>query len=737
MSPGAPSDDAVLAAALESDRAARRLAQSEFERPLVLEAGAGTGKTTTLVARILAWCLGPGWEKNRALLAERAASRGNDPPSPEQVAAATLQRVVAITFTEAAAAEMAGRVGLELAVVAGGSTPVWLAAELLPEADERTRRARALAGTLDRLVVRTIHAFCRGLLADHPLDAGLHPEIQVDADGRLAEQAAREVITAHLAAGYGEPGDPAFLALAAEGYGPEALATTLTTLVSQGARPEDFDEDPLSADRVAELQKRVEAALEPAARTAAPLAAIGKRSTKTLAAVAALETTSRVLAAADARISPVEDLERLCQTVSTSWNEAAFERLRDWAKGSVNPSEAKLLDDPGGLVQAATGLAPLLRHLLSLAPRRLADARRVLVPLLAEVRHQLRTRGVMTFPDLLLEARDLLARRPGVRRRIQRGIDQLLVDEFQDTDDLQTELLGLLALEGTDDLRPALFLVGDPKQSIYGWRSADLAAYDAFLDRVRDANGRVEILAENFRSVPAILDEVARSVAPVMVEQKGLQPAFQPLVACAARAEDPGFAEDPWATVEHWVTWRAEDQAAGAPGGATTRAADSVVLEAEALARDLLRLRRQHDVAWSSVGLLLRGTGDLDDYLEALRRAGIPFAVGRDRHYYRRREIIEAAALVRVVIDPGDPVALLTVLRSPMVGVPDAALIPLWSRGFPRLVAELRLEELERVVDAAAATLPAGVPGLERLAGWPRALLAALHRLAELRASFR
>lgn len=736
MSPATSHDDAAMTRALERDRAARRLAQTEFERPVVLEAGAGTGKTTTLVARILAWCLGPGWERNGALLGERAAARGNPSPTAEQIAAATLQRVVAITFTEAAAAEMAGRVGLELASVAGGTAPVWLATDLLPDETERTRRARALAGTLDRLVVRTIHAFCRGLLADHPLEAGLHPELVVDADGRRAEQAAREAVTARLATAYGEPGDAAFLALATDGFGPEALATTLTELVSQGARPEDFDEDPVGAEQVAALRRRLAGAVAPASAAAAPLAAVNKRSTKTLAAVAALEATRRALETETSGAAPVETLELLCEEIRTSWDAAALDRLKEWARGTVNASESKLLDAPEDLIAAAASLAPLLRHVLDLAPRRLAHARRALVPLLAEVRRQLRTRGVLTFSDLLLEARDLLARRPGVRRRIQRGIDQLLVDEFQDTDDLQCELLRHLALEGAEDQRPALFLVGDPKQSIYGWRSADLAAYDAFLDEVRTAGGTVEILAENFRSVPAILDEVARSVAPVMIESRDLQPRFQPLVACAARADDEGFRHGPWAPVEHWVSWRSEVEDSAVKGGPSTRAADSVMLEAEALARDLLRLRREHGVAWSSVGLLLRSTGNLDDYLEALRRAGIPFAVGRDRHYYRRREIIEAAALVRAVVDPGDPVALLTVLRSPAVGVPDAALVPLWSRGFPRLVAELRLDELERVVGAAAAGMPAGVPGLDRLRDWPTALLAALTQLARLRASF-
>ena len=87
--------------------------------------------------------------------------------------------------------------------------------------------------------------------------------------------------------------------------------------------------------------------------------------------------------------------------------------------------------------------------------------------------------------------------------------------------------------------------------------------------------------------------------------------------------------------------------------------------------------------------MLLRTTTALHIVVEALRDAGVPHVVERDRSYYRRREIIEASALVRAVLDPGDHLALVTVLRSSLVGVPDAALIPLWARSFPDRVAEL------------------------------------------------
>ena len=165
-------------------------------------------------------------------------------------------------------------------------------------------------------------------------------------------------------------------------------------------------------------------------------------------------------------------------------------------------------------------------------------------------------------------------------------------------------------------------------------------------------------------------------------------------------------------------------------------------VEAAALAEDVRALHEEHGVAWKEIGVLLRGIGDLDLYLEAFRRARVPFAVGRDKQYYKRREVIEAAALVRAVLDPGDHLALLTVLRSSTVGVPDAALIPLWNRQLPRLMTELRapspeaLAVLRRAIEGAARAVPKDVPGIERVRGWERNLLAAVEHLAVLRLAF-
>jgi len=719
-----------------ADRAARLAAQTRFEAPLVLQAGAGTGKTTTLISRLLAWTLGPGWERAERRLAEMAAAGRREAPAADRIAAEVLGRVVAITFTEAAAAEMAGRAARELSVLAaGGAAPGWLEASLLPPAAERVRRAQALLGTLDHLAVRTIHAFCRGLLADHPLEAGVHPELTIDADGHLLEEVVRETVEDSLRQGYGDPGDPHLLALAARGFGPQEIVEALTALLNDGLPAAFLDEDPLSPEAVRTFRLRLAGACRAVHELIARRPVPGR-----------LKNLKKIEQALGLLIVRLEEPAAISPAVLAVWRaellpDNLVNHLKGWA-GGLEKMEAELLGDVAAeLAAAARVLAGLLAHVAELDPVLLDHGRQALRPLLARVESELRSRGIATFDFLLAGAESLLARHPEVRRQVRRRIDQLLVDEFQDTDRTQCEILRWLALDGPAEERPGLFLVGDPKQSIYGWRNADLRAYDGFVGLVRGAGGEVMSLVENFRSVPAVLDEVARVIEPVMRERAGVQPPFEPLLPCERRREDPGFRRGGaagWAPVEHWVSWQRGEER----GAWRTPSVDAAQLEAAALAMDLRALHAEHGVAWREMAVLLRSLSDLDIYLEELRRARVPFAVGRDKQYYRRREVIEAAALVRCVLDPGDHLALLTVLRSAAVGVPDAALIPLWHRQFPRHMTDLRspspeaLGKLREAVEGAARAVQRGVPGIERVKGWEKGLLAAVEHLAVLRRSF-
>ena len=703
--------------ARSEDARARSLAQREFERPVVIEAGAGTGKTACLVARTLGWALGPGWER----VARESQARD------ERIGAEVLARIAAITFTEAAAAEMGERVGTALETIASGALPVGVEAEALPaDPDERRRRAVALRGALDQLRVQTIHAFCRRILAEHPVEAGLHPHFVVDADETAQGAAVRRVLEEALPALFDE--SPELLVLVRAGCQVHDLEEALHFLLREGVEPAALRQDPLDATAVAALAGR----LTPRVRDfvsldGGRLASLGSRAKK-VSAVA-----EQLAALGDALPKQGGDLAALCSQVG----EVDEGVVKKWSAGDFGKRGAELLgEDAAPLVERAAALLPLLRHVQRIDEAVLRAGRAILLPLYERLVRRLRAGGIETFQALLADTRALLRDDARVRGLTQRAFDQLLVDEFQDTDPVQCDIVRCLALEGPRSARPGLFLVGDPKQSIYGWRRADLAAYEAFVAEVVDAGGERASLVVNHRSTPRVLDEVARLFRPTLVHEPGVQPAFEPLLPAEGAADTP--LPDGRAAIEYWVNWK-WDAETGEP--VATRAAEGDALEAAAVAADVAGLGAE-GVAWKEIALLFRAGTALEPVLHELRRRGVPFAVEGDRSYYERREVVEASALLRCILDPNDQVALLCVLRSGLVGVPDAALLPLWQEGFPARAAALHgsgaveREGLGALIERAHAALPADVPGIERVDGWPVSLRALLVAIALLRESF-
>ncbi len=716
----------------QADERARGAAQLEFDRPLILTAGAGTGKTTALVSRILAWCLDPGWQ--------RAARELGGQPAPERLAGLVLDGIVAITFTEAGAAEMAARVAHAFGALARGTAehPALrgFRADLLGAAAREvlTERAGLLLAALDHLTMETIHAFCRRLLARHPLAAGIHPRIEVDADASLSEEVVFEVVERAVRRAYASPRPHPLTELAVFGLGPDRVAQQLQVLVERAVPPEALARDPFTPEGIAALCDRVEAALARLAVAGGERLADVRSGSKAVAVRTAWgETTRRLLSN---RPGGLEALEGWLDELRAIWEGTALGALGKWSGRSaraLTKGEAEALGDAAPAVQeVARELRPLLEHLAGLAPRRLDLARRALAPLLEEAVSACRGRGILTFSALLRGARDLLVDHPEIAARERGRLRQLLVDEFQDTDPLQCDLIRSLAL-GEGEL-PGLFLVGDSKQSIFGWRDADLAVFERFRAEILAAGGVEHELAVNFRSQPEVLAEVERVVEPVMVAEPELQPPYRPL-AVGAPAAPPRPTDAP--AVEHWIAW---DLGAQLPRA--VRAERAAELEAEAIAADLALRHDTEGIAWSAMAVLLRSTTRIEPYLDALRASGVPFVVTRDKLYYRRREVIEAAALVRTVVDPLDLLALATFLRSAVAGVPDAALLPLWRRGLPRLAARLRgresheLAELRALLEEVAAGLPREIPGLDRIPGWPRTAADALTALAELREAF-
>ncbi|QDU68720.1 UvrD-helicase domain-containing protein [Engelhardtia mirabilis] len=715
-----------------ADAAARVHATTQFDSPIVLQAGAGTGKTATLVARIVAWVTGPGWDCARELLGE-VADAG-------QLARRTLSGVVAITFTEAAASEMSERVGGALAQLAAGERlPIGLHREALIAGDDELRaRAAALRGAMEQLAVSTIHAFCGRLIAAHPFELGRHPEVAVDAEGDALEAVSREVVEDELARAYGDPGDEAWLRLAREGHGPAEIAETLFELLQAGARPHHFELDPLGERPVRALAERASAALRALHELLGPKVGDLGRAKKTIELAQAL---SAALGHFDQ--GPLE-LAAVLHCVDAELLEGSFDaKLTEFAKGSLGKAETDALgDDSAELAAAARDVQALLRHLRKLDPELLDAGRAVIAPLLTDARERLRRRGVASFDDLLADAADLLRNDAAALERERRRIDQLLVDEFQDTDERQCDIVRWLALRGPRADRPGLFVVGDPKQSIYGWRRADLAAFERFVADVEAEGGSVEQLVVNYRSSEAVLDEVGRAMEWVMLPEPGIQAHYEPLVVPASGADPKTAPPEGEPALEYRLYGELDTEGSAAKLGKLSRTL-ATRRDAEAVAEDIAGLHAAGRIAWGDCAILMRSTGDLDQYLDALKRRGVPYSVARDKSYYRRREVIDAAALLRAIADPGDLLALVTWLRSPAVGVPDGALLPLWRAGLPAHAVALdrpggaALAGLEAAVERARAELPAGLPGLEHIDGWHHAAIDGLRALGELRQSLR
>ena len=708
------------AADAPADAAARRLAQTELSRPVVVEAGAGTGKTALLVARMVAWLLGRGWEDAALELGE--AEEG-------QVAVRVVEGVVAITFTEAAAAEMAQRLAEYLADLESGRRPRPVDAEALPPGEEATARAGAVLRELHRLRIGTIHSFCQSLLAENPLDAHVAPHLQIDADGLLTGEIVHRVVEESLEAEFSAGATGSWLALVRDGIDPSEVVSTLANLRGEGLTGESVRRSVDGAGRrVAALERDLaEALTDWCGRFHSRLAGL-TRSPRAVDAAHGLDELRRNL---DARNETSPGLWHAAGGLADS----CIDRLADWACGRLGKLEAETIGGPEDLFAATCGrLLRLLREARELDVEAVHRAAGLVAPLLDEVVARSRQAGVTTFGDLLAGARDLLASSPAVRARMRRSIRQLLVDEFQDTDRVQCELVRLLTLGGEPGERPGLFIVGDPKQSIYGWRSADLEVYDRFKDEVRAAGGAIVQLSVSFRAPQAILDQVGAIVGPSMVEERGMQPPYASLLAGPNQDESRAFRAGGRAPVELWASWRL-----GADGTPEKLGvAERVELEAAAVARDVAELHSAAGVAWDEVGILLRAGSYLDTYLDALRRRGIPFEVHQEREYYRQREVVEAAALLRWLINPGDQLALLTLLRSDPVGVPDAALAPLWAQGLPDLLAQLPESDpvpLAAALDRAAAHVPADIVAAEGLERWPTSLRAAVDTLRDLRAA--
>src|SRR5438093_154944 len=476
----------ALTESLPPDADARRAITDDLDDTLVVEAAAGTGKTTELINRIL------------SVLASGRA---------------TMTEIVAVTFTEKAAGELKLRLREELERARGSTEK--------PEVGARLEEALK---TLEDAHVNTIHGFCAELLRERPVEACVDPlfvvltEAQAD---RLYGRAFRAWLQdalqqppEGLRRGLRRTSVPAFQS-GGQSDGPiDRLRRAGRTLAESRDFPAPWHRPPF--DRAGEIDRLVAALHHLADLTAAASSQrdnlfIDTDGVRRLSRQIRLEQSfgQRDLDAWEARLV---DLTR-DRGFSRTRKGSGYKFSKDVTRTEVLTARDALFADLQQFKRDADAdLAACLQQELAGATERYQTLKRAA--------------GALDFTDLLAKARDLIKTNADVRTHLQAKFTRIFVDEFQDTDPIQAEILELLA----DNVPGKLFIVGDPKQAIYRFRGTDVGTYWDVRDRLEASGGRVLHLTTSYRSVPEIQHFVNAAFAHEMTGNRStLQADYVPL----------------------------------------------------------------------------------------------------------------------------------------------------------------------------------------------------------------
>ena len=658
------------------DTEARRAAVDPTEN-VVLEASAGTGKTRVLVDRYV-----------------NLLRAGVDP-----------RNILAMTFTRKAAAEMRERIVRALGEAAAHS----------PEDEARWRQLR---DRLNDIAISTIDAFCLSLLREFPLEADLDPGFDVADETevpRLVEESLDDALRICRARARGDEG----IALLFAHLGEKRLRAGLAALLERRAVAERV------LGRVTSLGPRdltaAQACRQGAERLAAELRAIP-------GGLPAFLESGPVHHPRYARLAA--DIGRLACAApgeSGALDPAAFrgvlERLRAhfFTKAGTPRKRA-----PGEYpADAHAGPAARRTHwaLVAGAAPGLADAmkafRRDVNAILSRAvwqvfriaadryRRTLEARGVLDFGELLIRARQLVGNMDEFARSrylLEARYHHVLVDEFQDTSRAQWELVSLLVrawgeglgLASDAPLPPSIFVVGDRKQSIYGFRDADAGVLDdaaAEIGALRPGGSPLRAISHSFRSVPGLLGFANDLFRAIASESPDRRDAF-------------GYGDRDAFPVEEGGGIAADDVPLGVIAAADVRrCAEAVAAEIARLASDAQVRDRQSGVRRpirpADVAILFRSRASHREFQEALDARRIPSYVYNGLGFFEADEVRDIVALLRFLAEPTSDLRAVAVLRSRVVRLSDAGLqrlapgiaAALTDRAAPRTAARLDAED--------------------------------------------
>ncbi len=627
------------------DRMARELAETTFDRNVVVVAGAGTGKTTLLVNRLV-----------YLLMKE---------PAP-----VLITQVIALTFTNKAATEMKVRLRERLVVLArpeadpvrpgdgGAVSREDLRDRYGLSADAIAARAQGALNDLEKAQIGTLHSFAGHLLRLHPLESGVDPDFKED-DGLRFEEQFTAAWDCWLDQELSRAGQQHRL------WRSVLSSTTLDTVrtLARSLCSELID--------LGTLQQQL-------ASTAVPPVVLSWIQQMGDRAEQLLKTYDRPKRRkVEQMLAATASLMRLMADNGLPGRQGLAMEEREWfgkdLGSAVGGWEKGDFKEAAALIQAA-------QQLLAIDHAFLNDLVTLLIPLVRNIRETFARQGWISFDGLLARARTLLLHHPLVRERIKRDYRAVLVDEFQDTDPVQYEIiLAVSERQGSQaahwhemTLEPGkLFIVGDPKQSIYAFRRADIEAFDRVVEKVTMDGGVAQTLTTNFRSDVAVLEPVNEVFDRLFERQPLVQPANVRLEVRPQRRQasiEPG--------VRLSVT-RPDGEAETFDAAGATRA------ESEVLARWLNdEVLSRPSVKPGHIALLFRKLTQADAYLDALRRHDIPYVIEGEKHFYRRQEVIDLVNLLRVLDHPHDEIALAGLLRSPLGGLTDRELYELKQAGY-------------------------------------------------------
>ncbi len=620
---GDPTDDAERLPRLDGD--AERLPDQEDRDRIVsdlntnflVEAGAGSGKTTALVDRMVALVR-----------------------SGEAVAS-----VAAVTFTRKAAAELRERFQdrLEEAL-----------ADLSSDSGERRVLESALKD-VDQAFIGTIHAFCAHLLRERPIEAGIDPGFTELLEFEAARMRRRFWAT-YLERAIAR-GDPTIEVLDRMGLKIHRLEDAFHFVAEN--LDLGFPAEPEEAPSRSELA-RVRARLEELLDRALPLLPAREPEDGWDSLMARLRSLrwSRRVAGWDDERELYRVLEDLCGRKEFKTT------LKRWSTDSSVKARVKAIREEFDAFIGEGG--PARRLLARWYASRYPTAIEVVSTAAREFRDERLRSGRLSFQDLLLVTARLLRESPRARRDLGARYRRLLVDEFQDTDPIQAEIVLLLASDpggdGPDswwrvEPRPgALFVVGDPKQSIYRFRRADIALYNKVKARFREF-GEVLRLNANFRSghpIARIVNEVFQDPDRFPEDETPYQAPFAPLLP-RPRPKPPAEG-----VFEYWVE--------------ASRVGDLAAQDADVLASWIKRRVDQGERVPGDFMILTRMKKHLHLYARALEDRGLPIdvsgaGVGLEDEIEALMHVLEA------LVDPANPVLVVAVLVGLFFGLDHEELL--------------------------------------------------------------